>query len=371
MTPDRGRTFPRGLVLGLTMAETAILIIFVLLLALTALLGREADRRRDAEQGLEQAKQDLEQYEELRLLLVERGHDPDEFLDTVRTDREERDYADNWRELVRDLDPQMPDPSPETIVTRLQEAHDALDRNAVHEALDDALDDAGIESTPETMTQLAEVVQAGREAGLAIDEMRDAITAYGAIDDALRGRGEEPAPHSLEEIVRDAERWREHAGADSEDLAAELDRANERIERLQAQVQGGGGTDHPSCWYDDDGTIAYLFDVALSDEGYVIQPAQAPQHERKRASLPLSRVRTGRRLDPGQFLDQTQEIYDWSVGMECRFFVRAFDLTASDQKEPYKERMRILESRFYKNANPSGPPPSEDPPAPREIAERR
>lgn len=306
------------------MAETAVLIIFVLLLMLTVLLGREADRRRDAEQG-------LERYEELRLLLVERGHDPDAFLDTVRKHR------DNWRELVR---------------------------------LDEALDDAGIESTPETMTQLAEVVQAGREAGLATDEMRDAITVYEAIDDALRGRGEEPAPHSLEKIVRDAERWREHAGADSEDLAAELDRANERIERLQAQAQGGGGTDHPSCWYDDDGTVAYLFDVAMNAEVYVIQPAREPQHERKRASLPLARVRTGRRLDPGQFLDQTREIYDWSVREECRFFVRAFDLTP-DQKELYKQRMRILERHFYKKLNPSGPPPSEDPPTLRETPERR
>lgn len=263
------------------MAETAVLIIFVLLLMLTVLLGREADRRRDAEQG-------LERYEELRLLLVERGHDPDAFLDTVRTHR------DNWRELVR---------------------------------LDEALDDAGIKSTPETMAQLAEVVQAGR--------------------------------------------WREHAGADSEDLAAELGRANERIERLQAQAQGGGGTDHPSCWYDDDGTVAYLFDVAMNAEGYVIQPARAPQHERKRASLPLARVRTGRQLDPEQFLDQTKEIYDWSDKRECRFFVRAFDLTALDQKELYKQRMRILESRFYKNANPSGPPPSKDPPTLRETPERR
>ena len=285
---------------------------------LTVLLDREADRRRDAEQ----------RYEKLRLLLVEHGHDPDAFLDTVRTHR------DDWRELVR---------------------------------LDEALDGAGIESTPEAMTQLAEVVQAGREAGLATDEMRDAITAYEAIGAALRGRGEEPAPHSLEAIVRDAERWREHAGADSEDLAAELDRANERIERLQAQAQGGGGTDHPSCWYDDDRTEAYLFDVAMNAEGYVIQPARAPQHERERASLPLSQVQTGRQLDPGQFQDQTKEIFDWSDRRGCRFFVWAFDLTPANQKELYKERMRILESHFYKNT----PPLSEDPPTVREAAERR
>ena len=154
------------------------------------------------------------------------------------------------------------------------------------------------------------------------------------------------------EDLRDAERWRGHAGADS-------------------QAQGGGGTEHPSCWYDDDGTVAYLFDVAMNAEGYVIQPARSPQHERKRASLPLARVQTGKQLDPEQFQDQTQELYDESVRMKCRFFVRAFDLTPADQKELYKERMRILESRFYKKLNPSGPPPSEDPPTAREAAERR
>ena len=46
------------------------------------------------------------------------------------------------------------------------------------------------------------------------------------------------------------------------------------------------------------------------------------------------------------------------VANDCRFFVRAFDVTAPDQKELYKERMLLLESRFYKYANPTGPPPA-------------
>ena len=52
---ETGRAFPRGLVLGFTMAEIAILIIFVLLLVLAAMLARELDRR-------EQAESDLERY---------------------------------------------------------------------------------------------------------------------------------------------------------------------------------------------------------------------------------------------------------------------------------------------------------------------
>ena len=305
MTPPE-RTFPRGLVLGLTMAETLILIVFVLLLALTALLGRETDRRRDAER-------DLEQFEEIRLTLAERGlaDEPEEILNLLKARSEDQNYADNWRDLVRELDPQIPEPSPAEIVSSLNEANEALDRNAAHQAL----------------------------------------------DEALRNRGVQPTPKAFADMVRDADRWRNHAGAVENDLAAALDQANERTERLQAQVQGGGGTDHPSCWYDDDGTVAYLFDAALLEDGYILQPARAPQHQRKRTALPLEPVLIGRTLSPTEFLEQTRPVFNWSVANKCRFFVRAFDLTAADQKELYKRRMRTLESHFYKNASPSGPFP--------------
>ena len=69
-------------------------------------------------------------------------------------------------------------------------------------------------------------------------------------------------------------------------------------------------------------------------------------------------MKTATTLTSQQFLDQTKPVYDWSVDEECRFFVRAFDMTAADQKELYKDRMRTLESHFYKNANPTGLPPS-------------
>lgn len=351
MMSERERTYPRGLVLGLTIAETAIVIIFVLLLALTALLGRETDRRRTAEQ-------DLARFEDIRLFVAERGIEPAALLETIRAHEEDRSAADDWRELVREVGRQMPEPSPERIASRLREAAEALERDAAHGALDEALGAAGIEPTRETLEDLAEMAEASHEADLTAEEVRDAIDAYPALDEALRTQGGETAARTVEQLVRDAQRWRDYAG-ENVDLAAELDVANQHIERLEAQARGGGGTDHPSCWYDDDHTVAYLFDVALTEAGFLLQPARAPQHERERAALrgELAPIRTGRMLTPTQFQEQTRPVYTWSVANDCRFFVRAFDVTAPDQKELYKERMLLLESRFYKYANPTGPPP--------------
>ena len=356
---DRARTFPRGLVLGLTMAETAILIIFVLLLALTALLGREAERRRAVEQ-------DLARFEAMRQVLSERGIEPEAMLNALQGHAEDRNDADNWRELVRDLHPSMPEPSPRAIVSRLEEARETLERDAAHRAIDEFLREAGIEPTQEALETIAEIAEAGREAGVTAEEMPDVIDAHRAIDEALAESGAEATPQAVEQMVRDAERWRELAADRDIDLPAALDRARQRIARLEAQARGRGGTDHPSCWYDDDNRVAYLFDVALTPAGYVLRPTRAPQHERQRTELrdELAPIQTGQALSPAQFRTQTQRIYRWSVDNDCRFFVRAFDVTAADQKELYKERMRLLESRFYKYANPSGPPPTAGP-APR------
>lgn len=340
--PSRS-TFPRGLVLGLTMAETAILIIFVLLLALTVLVARETDRRQAAEQ-------DLERFEEIRQILAQRGLSAEEVLRSSRAREDDRRAADNWRELVRNLEDRIPDASPETIVSRLNEARQ----------INELLDGAGLEPTPEDVTTLATMLRAGRETDVTLDEVRDAIGVQEALVDVLGDGGSEIDRQDILELARDAERWRARAGTD---LAFALDRANARIAQLEAQV-GGRGTDHRSCWYDADNSVAYLFDVALTDDGFVLREASAPLHRDRRASLPLDEVVTGRTLNAEQFLAQTRPVFRWSVGEGCRFFVRAFDLTAANQKELYKTRMRTLESHFYKNASPSGPPPFSDPAPP-------
>lgn len=306
MVSEHRSTFPRGLVLGLTMAETAILIIFVLLLALTLLLARETDRRQTAEE-------DLERFKKIQQILAERGLDAEELLRLVRVRVDDQPPADNWRELIRILEGRIPDASPETIGSRLIEAQE------IYELLD--------------------------EAGVTARALRDTISVHKVLVDVLGDSGNEISRQDIVDLITDAKHWRA---------------------RASGTIVGGSGTDHPSCWYDADKSIAYLFDVALTDGGFVLQAANAPLHRDSRASLPIDDVITGRTLSAEQFLTQTRPVFQWSVRENCRFFVRAFDLTAADQKELYKTRMRTLESHFYKNASPSGSPPFSDsaPPLP-------
>lgn len=319
MTPDRRPAFPRGLVLGLTMAESVILIVFVLLLALAALLGRETDLRQAAEQDLQAAEQDLEALGEIRQALDAQGYEPEQILEVIRSGGGRiADDAGNWTRLVRDIAPRMPDPSPAAIASRLRQAEED-----------------------------ASVVRILSEAGLEPSAVRDTVDIIDVLNAESRNFGEEITPRSARRMARDAASWREH---DDE--------------------SGGSGTDHPSCWYAGDNVVAYLFDVALTDAGYLLQPTRVSQGRARYGSWStappaqknelVASIATGRTLSPAQFLEQTRRLFDWSVTEDCRFFVRAFDVTAADQKELYKTPMRTLESRFYKYASPSGTPPTAD-----------
>ena len=319
------------------MAEIAILIIFVLLLTLAALLARESERRQNAEQK-------LVRYEQIEGLLEDEAlpEDPVALRTMLRERVDEHQDADSWRELVREIERAVSEPSVQEVVERIQEsaigrmspaeaeellaAHRAVEKADAHAQLEQAMEEAAVEATPGELRAMAEVMEAAARQGMSSAEVREAIENRDAV---------------------------ESAGA----LAEQLDRARSRVERLEAQARAGGrGSDHPSCWYDRDGTVAYLFDVALAPGGFVVAMARAREHEAERMQLPVGVVRTSRLLTEAQFLRQTLPVYEWSVEREpeCRFFVRAFDQTSANQKDLYKRRMLVLESRFYKNASPTG-----------------
>lgn len=387
-------SFPKGVVLGLTMAEVVLLVVFVLLLALAALLQREMDGRRAAEEDAEETKEELEEKTEELVLLLVREERLRRFIDdkglaaelaeTVPEPDEDGDrfsnwltvlrQADNWQELVRGAGPSAG--SPDEILSALT---DALERE---ESYREAV--AGTDLSAETLAEAAALIVEADAAGVTPEELleaarqvAEAVAVPGALTpeeiaeaariadtarDALRERGLEPTPEAVEELFRDAERWRERAGQSLDRMAADLERAEEQVERLRAQARsragpGRGGMDHPSCRYRDGRRVAYLFDIGLLESGYILRAAEVASDPAERRALPLDRVRLGRALAESEFLEQTQALFDWSRGEECRFFVRVFDHTPPDQKARYKELMRTLEGRFYKYAGA----PSESP----------
>lgn len=377
-------SFPRGVVLGLTMAEVVLLVIFVLLLALAALLEREMDAKKQAENDAEEAKEELAllvvRVEDLTRFIDERGLGP--ALDDAEREANESggrhltvvEQAANWRELVRRAGPRAEE-SPDEFLSALT---DTLEREEVFRT---AADEADL--SPETMAEAAEVITEASAAGITSEELLEAArrVAEAAVSDALtpeeiaeaariadtardalRERGLEPTPEAVEELFRDAERWRERAGQSLDRMAADLERAEAQVERLRAQARshsgpGRGGMDHPSCRYRDGSRVAYLFDIGLVESGYLVRPAEIASDPAERAALPLDRVRLDRTLRESEFLEQTQALFDWSREEECRFFVRVFDHTPPDQKARYKELMRTLEGRFYKYAGAAAESP--------------
>lgn len=426
---ETGRAFPRGLVLGFTMAEIAILIIFVLLLVLAAMLARESDKR-------EQAESELARHEEVREIFEEEELPEDPaVLRSVLVERVERHHAaDSWRELVRELAPAASEPSPQELVEQIQEseigrmspdeaarlleAHREVEKADAHAELEQALqeagvsspgeirdmaaatraadeqgmtpgdvrdaienraawnaavDDAGRSAEPKELRELVGAVRAAAERGMSPEQVAEAVEMQREFAEALAGEGREAAEKAVRETIQDAHRWREMGGENAaplkdrlEEVLDERDQEREKAESLRERLRSlGGGTDHPSCWYQPDGiTTAYLFDVALTARGRLVVDfaAVSPGYvldasgrrlgttEEARASLPVGSVRLQELLSPGEFLRQTKPVHDWSKDNEpeCRFFVRVFDRTAARQKQLYKDQLQLVEQPFYK-----------------------
>lgn len=381
-------SFPRGLVLGLTMAEVVLLIIFVLLLALAAMLHRETEGRRAAEEEAEEAQEEIlllelqaEEWEKfveewnLEEQWAEMAPAPEEREGARTARREAERQAEYWLELERAVGRPESVP-PEEFISDLTAAVKRDERYRSSEASPEAVaaaaailaqaEAAGL--TPgELLAAARAVAEAAAATGMDLspEALVEAARIAAAAREALRARGEEATPEAVAALVRDAERWRERAGQSLTELAANLERAEEQVERLRAQSRsrsrsgaGRGGADHPSCVYRDGDRPAYLFEVGLVDSGYLLRPAEiALDPPANLRPLRPAAIRPDRALGETEFEDRTQEIFDWSRREQCRFFVRVFDHTAPDRKARYKELMQTLEGRFYKYEGTAGESP--------------
>lgn len=445
MSSERYRTFPRGMVLGLTMAETVLLIVFALLLAFAALFGWQQEESRREREKLEDR-------------LAEHGITPGASMAVEKTDGE------RWRELVRVVEVDIHDESPDAILVLLEIADQWGDEDSPARRLAGALSESGADASPATIEQLVSVTEMARQSGMSPEELRSrmeeesAALATADLADALRAAGLEGTPEELQDladlaevaadtgvtpddlrrdvaatfrdpVTRDLHRALSRANVDAtpsalrdlvetadalaeagltaaevrramatdvgkdaavEMLGAALDDAGiavtpQRLRELSAladaaakadvtpeeihdllraaAVSGGRGTEHPSCLNTGRGGTAYLFDVALSAQGFFVQPTRAAPYAPERSTPPpavaLDSLSLGEWLGDEDFSEQTSPIRQWSDANECVLFVRVWDQTPPVGKQLYKDRMRTLESVFYKLEVSSGPPPTD------------
>ena len=307
-THDQEQGYRRGLVLGLTMAEIAVLVIFVLLLIFGTLFARqtnETDTLRDqvntleaAALELERIAQDLGQEPEVVMEELARARASQERLEQIEREAERLRILERELELVRPQEmanQPLPEVFRELVLVR------------------DAIKEAGVSTSPEELAETLNEAEAARE-------------ALGNLPEDTRSLGEQNVQ-----------------------LSRENQNLKSQMANLRRQAQRAGrGLDHPPCWATPSGRAEYIFDVALTSRGFIIRDRNLPHRAEDRAELPIEGIAFGTELPSSRFLSMTRPLHQWSLERDCRFVVKAFDTTGPDEKATYKRRMGTLEQHFYK-----------------------
>ncbi len=286
--------YRRGLVLGLTIAEMFLLILFALLLALAAWSMESQNREsilRDAALIAKMSPEELEvviNRAAAAEITEERVHQLESELTALSALKEavaQIDDEEQFTELVKSA------------------ALGATVRAALRER------NADVEIDGVKVAQALSLVKAVQSNGMAVD--LSALTA--SVNDLQRLRGQY---------------------------------ANLR-QRLES---AGLGLEMPPCWATGDGRPEYIFSVALTPSGLVVRDTTPTHRAVERNALPIPQRFLAAEVSASEFVTLSSALLDWSKRQnpECRFFVRVFDLTSSEQKDLYKSRLKTVESAFYK-----------------------
>lgn len=170
------------------------------------------------------------------------------------------------------------------------------------------------------------------------------------IADLVRSRASEAeAEEQVALLQRQVSELENRADVLASDLQAALERARaaESTPRSDARPPGGlEATEHPSCWYDSAGNPEYVWDVTVHLRGLLLRPGPAPANRHLQPDLPVAQTQTGRYLSDEAFLAQTQRLYEYSVSQACRFHVRLFNNARSVRREFFAEKERVVQQHF-------------------------
>lgn len=306
------QAYKRGLILGLTMAEIILLLLFSLLLALAA-LSIEQDKK------IEIIRNERDKYaEDLRI--------NEQKLKAVMATLSQSDLSSIKKELVRLKEQEL---QIAHLLDRLE-----IDVNApITERLDQLF---------EKTTKLNEVARTIEKAGFptsskelesALDRVKDAQAEIAVADKARETAEKEKA--QISEELNDAKYG--------------LSQKDGQIANMQRTLNSlGKGTEKPACWADEKtGKPIYIYNAGLTSEGIIVRHSATPPWAKAR-QLPIDAIPYDKNLSPREFVREASPIFQWSEKNECRFFVRSYDLTGPTEKKIYKRHTRYLESAFYK-----------------------
>lgn len=299
------RSYRRGLVLGFTMAEIMVLILFAILMALGATIVSKDER--------------------INALVQVSGEN-----------------ASGAALLIQEIRRTFPDA--QTIDEQFKEIRMAIQHSKELDNLKRELEklQAELESFKELKVVLEKVKDSSQ---ISPKEIAQDVILGKEIKEFAKNQNPPIDPKDVKSAL--------YAVNNSTDLVSqkrELQKENETLKRQilnLTQRLGGRGTEYPPCWVASNGKPDYIFDVALKSDGYFIRDRRLPHRQEEQRLLPIQQISFDTDISQITFSKQTEALLNWSKDHNCRFFVRIYDLTGQQEKDNYKLKERILQHSFY------------------------
>jgi hypothetical protein len=304
------RQFRRGVVLGLTMAEALLLLIFLLMLILAIKLKGQSTEITKLEQEKTEAQSTLAAIQPI--------------LDKLPK-QQKFDITQDYMRMKQQLD---------LANARLKDAELSVD--LVNQATA-ALPDMKPEDAAKALLNEAII---GRQALDAARKIAPNVPPEQAVqallDAALIGQAVSKDSNAPQQLLASA-------AACHSDLQSCKNQTVYLNSKLNAKT---GGFDLPPCWADKTGKIQYIFDASLQDDGIEIDDKDVAGREADQAKLPLSRVHFNQVMGRGDFAAAFQPLLDWSNQHGCRFYVRLYDDMKTADRSAYKDLRGTVEGYF-------------------------
>jgi len=323
MTSDIGRQrtqYRKGLVLGFTVAEAMLLILFALLLALGAILTQRDNQLARMKQQLVKVEEMLKEArakEEVLAAMVQ-NKPTDEFIRELVRARDEAAAIARERSDLETREHELEEQS--GLAKAVQDAPDKGKAIRDLAALGARLEDQVTKFSP----------------GKSARDIYDLIPPAVAAADAARQAGY--TPDEANARFRNAEKTaREEAT-----YRGQIDYLRDQLAKV------GKGGDFPACWITEGRKIEFLFDVTLLADGRLrVRDITPPTRALDRRDLRIADGLFGDPISTESFLKLTEPLLDYETARSCRFFVMISDMTEPTQKNIYKTLRSTVESRFY------------------------
>ncbi len=323
------RSYRRGLILGLTMAEVMILILFSLLLIWMFGVRQQKEakaQKTELERENKELKFKAAELAELKKVYAEKLGSSNRIEDLFRELTLAKQQISEMQEQAKSLD---------TVRQTLNSlGYPLRDERTAAESAREIRNKLAIASAVEKY-----VKEHPRKSGVSDTEIVATLGSLSEIQSQLSAAGKDPKLVASECTSALAQRT---------ECATNLNNLKGRLAYSEQKLASSSrGTEKPACWADQTGKPEYIFDVTLRSHSLVIKDDALPNRRSEEAKLPIQQIRFDEDLTQDEFRAQTHGLFQWSEKEQCRFFVRILDETATHEKDIYKRQLRTVGEHFY------------------------